>query len=490
MTDHLSSNDEFTEKLTQNVFPSNWKNPKPSEIYDLVVIGGGPGGLTAASIARDLHAKVAIVEKNHLGGECLSAGCIPSKALIRCSRLAAEIHEASKYGIEVPPGWKVDFGAVMRHVHQLQATLSPHDAASHFQKLGIDIFLGAGHFISPSQLEVGGQVINFKKAIVVTGTQPIPLSVSGIEPSDYLTNQNIFTLSSLPRRLVTIGGGPINCELSQAFCRLGSQVTLITRGDTLLSKDESMATERLQKVIEMEGVRIVKNSQVRQIEKRGEEKIVYLNNSSEGIVADAILVGIGRIPAVEDLSLEKGSVAYDLKKGITTNDYLQTSNPNVYAAGDVCSPYKFTHISTELSKMAVLNALNGNHLNKNNLIIPWCTYTDPEIAHTGLTEKEAREKGISVEIAIVELSDNDRALLDGETIGFAKLLVKAGSDQIVGATLMTGHAGEMISEITVAMASDKGLFELAQSIHPFPTQAEVFRRAAQAILKSRLQTSS
>ena len=479
------SSDEFTKKLVQDVFPSNWKNPKPAEIYDLLVIGGGPGGMTAAMVARSFNAKVALVEKEHLGGECLTAGCIPSKALLRCSRLAADVRNASEFGVEIPDGWKVDFGTVMRRVHRLQATISPHDSAAHFQKFGLDIFFGTGCFTSPSQCEVAGQTITFKKAIVITGTQPIPLSVPGIEPSDYLTNQNVFKLSSLPRRLAVIGGGPISCELSQAFCRLGSQVTLITRGGTLLSKDDIAATERLQKTMEKEGVRIIMHSQVQRVKKRGAEKVLYLDKNNEGIVADEILVGIGRTPVVEGLGLEKGGVAYDLQKGITTNDYLQTSNPNIYAAGDVSSSYKFTHVSKELAKLAVINALHGNREKKNSLIIPWCTYTDPEIAHTGLTEKEAQDKGISLETVMVEFSDNDRALLDGETIGFFKLLVKAGSDQIIGATLMASHAGEMISEITVAVESDKGLLELAQAIHPFPTQAQIFRTAAETLLQKR-----
>lgn len=485
MVNQQLSHDQFSEKLNQDVFPSNWKNPQSAQAYDLLVVGGGPGGMTAATIARSMNAKVALVEKEHLGGECLNAGCIPSKAFIRCSRLAADIRHASEFGIDVPEEWKVNFDAVMQRVHRMQSVISPHDSAAHFQNLGVDVFFGKGCFISQNQLEVANQTLTFKKAIVATGTQPIPFRIPGIEPSDYFTNQNIFMISSLPRRLAVIGGGPISCELAQAFCRLGSQVTLITRGKNLLPKDDILATERLREVLEKEGMNVIVETQVQRIEKRGAEKILYLDRNHESIIADAILVGIGRIPAVEELGLEAAHVSYDLKKGIAVDDYLQTSHPNIYAVGDVVSRYKFTHISKELAKIAVLNALNGNHIKGNSLIVPWCTYTDPEVAHTGLTEQDAQDKGVAVESILVELADIDRAILDGETIGFAKLLVKANTDQIVGATIMARHGGEMISEISVAIATEKGLIDLAKTIHPFPTQSQILRTAAETLIKQR-----
>lgn len=481
----MAKPDSFQNKFLQDIFPENWINPEPQNQYDLLVVGGGPGGMTAATIAKSYNVSVAIVEKEHFGGECLSYGCIPSKAMLRSSRVAQEIRRAKEYGLEIPKGWNVDFHAVMQRVHDLQTTISPHDSVEHFKKLGIDVFLGTGTFTRPNRLEVANKTINFKKAIIVTGTQPIQLHVPGLDQSDYLTNQTIFNLSTLPRRLVVIGGGPISCELSQAFLRFGSQVTLITHGSQLLSRDELIASKRLQEVFQNEGMQIFTQTTVQRAEKRGSEKLLYLDTTTNPLVADEILVAIGRLPTIDGLNLENAGVQSDRQKGISTNDYLQTSNPNIYAAGDVTSVYKFTHISKELSKIAVTNALYGNQQKSSSLIIPWCTYTDPEIAHIGVSEEEAKKQGIAIETTMIEMAEVDRAILDGETIGFAKLLVKENSDQIIGSTIMAAHAGDMISEVCVAMNSESGLTALSRAIHPFPTQAQILRSAAETVLKRR-----
>lgn len=481
--------DRFQQEFKANIFPSDWVNPQPAAAqYDLLVLGSGPGGIAAATTAKKLGAKVALVEKEHLGGECLSYGCIPSKALFRSTRLANEIRKSKEFGLETRD-FQVDFKAVIQRVHRLQALLSPHDSPTHFKDLGIDLFLGSGHFTSLNTLDVKNQTIHFKKAIIVTGTEAAPLKVAGLEPQDYLTNQNIFNLTTLPPRLAVIGAGPIGCELAQAFLHLGSKVTLITHGFNLLPKDDPLATDRLKNVFESDGMKIYTHSGVSRVEKKGNEKFIYIDTHPEPIVVDAILVAVGRKPVVEGLGLEKANIEFDLKNGINTNEYLQTSNPNIYAAGDVTSPYKFTHISAELSQIAAKNALNGNQTMKNSLIIPWCTFTNPEIAHVGLTEDAARKMGMTFESVIIELNDVDRAIIDEQTTGFVKLL--AHEDQIIGATLMATHAGEMISEITTAMHSKNGLTALANAIHPFPTQAEILRKAADALLKkSRVLQSS
>lgn len=487
----MANSDSFSEEyhrlFKQNIFPSNWRNPKPKEQYDLLVVGGGPGGMTAATFARSFNYDVALVEKEHLGGECLSYGCIPSKAFLRSSRVAQEIRKASEFGLDTPKDWSVNFQSVMQRVYRLQTTLSPHDSAEHFEKLGIDVFLGAGRLTGQNELDVGDQIIHFKKAIIVTGTEPIPLNVSGLNSSDYLTNENIFEISKLPTRLGVIGGGPIGCELAQAFLRFGSQVTLITHAPHLLPRDDLAASERLKKFFENEGMKIFTQSAVQKVEKRGKEKILYvtINNTTEHIVVDELLIAIGRKPAIEGLNLEDAGVTYDGEKGILTNDYLQTNNPDIYAAGDVAFPYKFTHISQELAKMAVVNALDGNQEKGSSLIIPWCTYTDPEVAHIGLDEQEAKQHRIAIETVMIEMADIDRAILDGETTGFVKLLVKENNNQIVGATIMAAHAGDMISEVSVAMHSENGLLALSKAIHPFPTQAQVLRVAADTLLKKR-----
>jgi pyruvate/2-oxoglutarate dehydrogenase complex dihydrolipoamide dehydrogenase (E3) component len=479
----MGHDEEFEKKLQKDIFPEGWVNPKPIDEYDLVVIGGGPGGMTAASIAKGMGAKVALVEKEHFGGECLSYGCIPSKAFLQSSRVAAAVRRAKEYGLEVE-GWKVNFPAVMERVHHLQTVISPHDSADRFKKLGVDVFLNEGHFDGDNSLEVGGQRIFFKKAVIATGTQPIPLEAEGLAEADYWTNQDIFKMDQLPKRMAFIGGGPICCELSQAFLRFGSQVTLIARGSNLLPKDDPIASERLKKAFEDEGMKVFTDSVVQRVEKKGKEKILYLK-SGETIVVDDIFVSIGRKPVVEGMNLEKGGISFDPQEGILTDEYLQTSNPNVYAAGDVTSKFKFTHISQELSKMAVLNALNGNKVRKESLIVPWCTFSDPEVAQIGLSELEIKKQGLPVEIVMVEMASIDRAILDGDTLGFLKIMVKENSDQILGVTMMAAHAGDMISEMSVVMNCEKGLTALSKAIHPFPTQAQVLRTAVATILKRR-----
>ncbi len=478
MTARYSKNAKLKQKLKHDLFPSGWKNPRPAELYDLLVIGGGPGGMTAATLAIHQGAKVALVEKAHLGGECVSYGCIPSKAFLRSSRSAAEIRRAAKYGIKVPKGWKVDFNAVVERVHRLQTLISPHNSAMHFKKLGVDVFLGSGHFTGPYRFEVGGRVLTFRKAIIATGTHPVPLQIPGLTRSDYITNEEVFGITTLPRSLAVIGAGPIGCELAQAFARFGTKVTLITRGKNILPREEAFASKELLEVLEEDGVEVHLRAQVKRAAKKGKKKLLYLHKKSKGMAFDMVLVAIGRAPAVEGLGLDAAGIQYDHQKGIFSDDYLMTSNAHIYAVGDSSSEYKFTHVSQELARIAVENALQDKRLRSSALIIPWCTFTDPEVAHVGMTEKEARAKGISVETVLIKMNHVDRAILEEETNGFAKLLIRTGTDQIIGATLMASHAGEMISEITAAMMSEKGLQAIIQAIHPFPTQAEVLRHAA------------
>ncbi|HEY2810768.1 MAG TPA: mercuric reductase [Rhabdochlamydiaceae bacterium] len=475
--------EQYIQDLHNDVFPKGWENPAPKKIYDLVVIGGGLGGMTAATVAAQLNASVALIEKQHLGGECLNVGCIPSKALLRSSRCAAQVRDAAEFGIEVPAGWKVNFSAVAQRVRRCQSTISPQDSAEHFKKLGIDVFFGMGSFSSHDAITVKGETVRFKKAIIATGTSPQVPSIEGMETSEYLTNQIIFNLTTLPSQLVVMGAGPIGCELSQAFLRFGSQVTLITRGASLLPRDDSLAAERLQEVFEKEGMKILMKTQVKRIEKKGREKILHLDNGKK-LSCDALLIAIGRLPQMEGLNLQKGGVMFDLKSGITADETLKTSNPNVYVVGDVGSPHKFTHIAMELGQMAAYNALRGEDRKRSSLVIPWSTYTDPEIAHVGLQEKEAEEKGIPLQTLLIEMQDNDRAILDGETTGFMKLHMHSGTGQILGGTLMAKHAGEMISELSVAIAGQKGISAIAEAIHPFPTQAEAIRASAAGLVQT------
>lgn len=474
--------DPFNLERMQYVFPSDWKNPEPAEIYDLIVIGNGPGGGRAAYKAVGLNAKVAIIEREHMGGECFNVGCIPSKALLRSSRCAAQVRDAAEFGIEVPDGWKVNFPAIMQRVRKLQSLIAPYDSAESYKKLGIDVFLGHGRFINENTLEVNGKFLRFKKAIIATGTQPIIPEVIGLEEAGYLTNQTVFNLDLLPPRLAVLGAGPIACELSQAFLRFGSEVTLVTHGARLLPRDDEVAAERLYQVFQKEGMKIVLKTQLRQVEKKGHEKILHLDNGQK-LIVDDLLIAIGRAPNVDGLGLEKAHVAYDLKKGVIANDHLQTSNPAVYVAGDVAFPYKFTHVAVKLGEIAVHNALNSGSEKASSLLVPWATYTEPEVAHIGLQESDAKEKGIAINTSQIDLKDNDRAILEGDTAGFVKIHTQAGTNRILGATVMANHAGDMIAELAVVMDGQNGVGAVAHAIHPFPTQAEAICRAAGALGK-------
>jgi len=489
--EHLMKNpkfpkDKFNRKLVKEVFPKDWKNPPAAPLYDLVVIGAGPGGMTAAVLASNFNLKIALIEKHHMGGECLIAGCIPSKALLRSSRTVNEFLHANEMGVSVKE-WEVNFPKIMERVRNLRSSVGRFDEVTNFQKMGIDVFLGNGEFTSPEELKVDHQTLRFKKAILATGTEPAVLDIPGLKEAGFLTNQTVFNLTSLPKRLAMIGAGPLSCELSQAFNRFGSQVTIITHGPSILSHEDDTAREMLQEVFENEGIRFFFSTNVKKIEKKGKEKVLTFENMRKSLAVDEILMAVGRTPAIHGYGLEKANVIADSKNGIAVNDLLQTSNPNIFSIGDM--EYKFTHISTEHAKMAVHNAFLQGNMKKSSLVVPWCTFTDPEIAHVGMTESEMRKKGIPYQALMLDMADVPRAILDSETRGFFKLYVKEGSDQILGATLMSSHAGEMLSEITVAITSGGGLSALTRAIHPFPTQSEVFRMGAEILLAKMAKNS-
>ncbi|MGK5595301.1 MAG: mercuric reductase [Parachlamydiaceae bacterium] len=478
---HNDESEDFRRQFKQDIFPIDWDNPSSDQVYDLAIVGGGPGGMTAATLASSMGARVALIEKAHLGGECLSYGCIPSKALLGASRAVETIKRAHQFGVRMPSAWEIDFPEIMKRVYRLQATISPHDSAEHFKRLGVDVFLGEGKFKNTHEIQIQGVGIRYKKALIITGTQPIIPQIPGLEAISYFTNQNIFTLAQLPATLGVIGGGPIACELAQAFQRFGSKVILITHGGHLLPKDDPLATLRLQKVMEDEGVEVLTQSNVDKIEVEELKKKLHVGEKT--YLVDELLIAVGRKPAI-DLDLEKAQVAYDVKKGVSTNSYLQTTNPDIYSSGDVTLQYKFTHISRELARIAVKNALTGNQQSKEDLVVPWCTYTSPEIAHVGLNEQEAKEKWGEIVTSLVELNTVDRAILDEETEGFVKLIASKKTGKLVGATLVAAHAGEMISEITMAIHAENGLTLLSRAIRPFPTQAQSLRTAAEQLKKS------
>jgi pyruvate/2-oxoglutarate dehydrogenase complex dihydrolipoamide dehydrogenase (E3) component len=479
--------DHHNQTLLSNTHPPDWINPTAEGRYNLVVIGAGTAGLVAAAGAAGLGAKVALIERRLMGGDCLNVGCVPSKALIRSARLLAELRGAERFGVRVPPGTEVDFPAMMERMRGIRAAISPHDSAARFRDLGVDVFLGSARFLSRDSVDVGGQTLTFSRACISTGARASAPPIPGLQEAGYLTNETVFSLTELPRRLAVIGAGPIGCELAQTFARFGSEVYLIEAMDRVLPNEDPEASEIVRAALLRDGVRLMccgKNVRITRTEE-GKQFSVDSDDAHYDLTVDEILVGAGRRPNVEALGLESAGVQYGAQ-GIEVNDFLQTTNPHIYAAGDVCSRYKFTHAADAMARIVIQNALFFGRKRAGALTIPWCTYTDPEVAQVGLTPHGAQQRGIEIDTYKVELSRVDRALLDGETEGFLKVHVRRGTGTILGATLVARHAGEMISEITLAMATGAGLGTIAGVIHPYPTQAEIIKRAADAYNRTRL----
>lgn len=484
----ISPLDEHNQRLLSNVHPSDWKNPDPAPIYNLVVIGAGTAGLVTAAGAAGLGAKVALVERNLLGGDCLNIGCVPSKSVIRSSRVVADIQNAEPYGIHPPQKIAVDFPAVMERMRKIRAGISPHDSVKRYTELGVDVFLGEGRFMSSNTVEVNGKTLRFRKAVIATGARAFHPPIEGLAEAGYLTNETVFNLIDQPKRLGVIGGGPIGCELAQTFQRLGSQVTIFEMGEHFLAREDEDAAQILAGSLRRDGVEIHLGVQITRVRKtnRGKEIDYEQNGETKSVVVDEILVGTGRVPNIDSLGLEEVGVKYDARKGIEVNDYLQTTNPNIYAAGDICLAYKFTHTADATARIVIQNSLFFRKKRVSTLTIPWCTYTDPEIAHVGMYERDAQAKGIPVETFKREFRDVDRAIAEGETEGFVKVHVRKGTDKILGATIVARHAGEMISEITLAIVGNVGLGKIANVIHPYPTQAEAIKQVADMYNRTRL----
>ena len=480
--------DQHNELLVSNVHPPDWVNPVPQRRYNLVVVGAGTAGLVTSMAAAGLGAKVALVERHLLGGDCLIVGCVPSKGLLAAAKTVATVRKADKYGIRVSGEVKVDFGAVMERMRRLRAGISRHDSARRYSEAGVDVFIGQCEFIDGHQLRVQDQVLNFKRAVITTGARAAGIPIPGLEEAGYLTNETVFSLTELPARLGVIGAGPIGCEMAQAFRRFGSEVHLLERFPQILAREDRDAAAIVEQTLLEDGVNLVLNCSTRSISAAAGEKIIEVECGGESrrIALDEILVGVGRAPNVEGLGLEKAGVDYDKRKGVLVNDYLQTSNPMIYAAGDICNLHKFTHTADATARIVIQNALFLGRKKASALTIPWCTYTDPEIAHVGMYEKDAREKGLEVDTFVRELKDVDRAVLDGETAGFVKVHVERGSDRILGATMVARSAGSMISELTLAMVAGAGLGTVAGTIHPYPTQAEAIKQVGDAYNRTRL----
>jgi len=480
--------DRFHRVLVDNVHPPAWRNPKSTDKYNLVVIGAGPGGVTAAREAVALGAKVALIERDLLGGDRLNVGCVPSKAIIRTAQLYAEMRDAENFGGQVPGNIGIGFSTVMERMRRIQARLSRAASALRLSEAGVDVYFGEARFAGSDTVAVAGEVLRFRKALIATGARPLTPAIPGLAAAGYLTNENVFNLTECPRRLLVMGGGPLGCELAQAFCRFGSHVIIAQDDPMFLPKEERDAAQILSDALARDGVEIHLNTSVVAVRKEGARKIVDLVCAGDkfSVSVDEILAGIGRAPNVESLHLKVAGVRYDTEIGIHVNDFLQTSNRRIYAVGDVCLEHKFTHAAEASARIAVRNALFLGRKRLSALTIPWCTYTDPEIAHIGLYVREAREKAIPVRTFTVLMHDVDRAVTDGEEDGFVKIHVRQGTDRILGATVVASHAGEMINGISLAISSGIGLRAFAKVIHTYPTQAEAIKMAADAYNRTRL----
>ena len=478
--------DEANRTLVENVHPSNWVNPEPAGRYNIVVIGAGTAGLITAVVAAGLGAKVALIERHLMGGDCLNVGCVPSKALIRAANVWAQLRNAVPFGVPMASGATGDFGSAMARMRHLRARISRLDSASRYASLGVDVYIGQGRFTGQDMVGVegsaGNRTLSFVKAAICTGARASAPPIPGLEAAGYLTNETVFSLTELPPRIGVIGAGPIGCELAQAFARFGSQVSLFEAMHGIMPNEDREAAEVVQRVMVKDGVTLFCCGKDLNVEHTSEGKrlVVESHGQRHAVMVDEIVVGTGRTANVQGLGLETVGVEFD-KAGVTVNERLQTTNPRIYAAGDVCSRYKFTHAADAMAQIVIQNALFPHPLglgyaSTNSLNMPWCTYTTPEVAHVGLYEADAKKKGVEVETYTYHFNEVDRAILDGDEEGFARLHIQKGTDRILGATIVSAHAGDLISEVSVAMKAGVGAKSIAATIHPYPTRAEIIKK--------------
>jgi pyruvate/2-oxoglutarate dehydrogenase complex dihydrolipoamide dehydrogenase (E3) component len=475
--------DDANRRLLDQVRPAGWRvHARPQ--YDLIVIGGGTAGLVTAMGAAGLGARVALVERGLLGGDCLNVGCVPSKAVLRSARAVREVRTAAAFGIRVEAR-RADFGAVMARMRERRASLAQHDSAARLAAAGVDVFFGTAAFADPRHIVVDGTRLRFLRAVIATGGRPIAPPVPGLAESSYLTNENVFWLTNLPERLLVIGAGPIGCEMAQALALLGSEVTVVDVADRVLPREDADASAIVSRRMRDDGVHFelgVRLTEVRRVA-RGASVAWERDGRRSDVVVDAILVAAGRAPNIEELNLEAAGVRAG-KEGVEVDDRMRTSNPRIYAAGDVASPFKFTHAADAMARLVIQNALFFGRRRVSSLVIPWCTYTFPEVAHAGITADEARNAGRRVATTTVPFANVDRAVLDEETDGFVRIQHERGA--IRGCTIVGPHAGELIGHVAYVMQTRGGLNDLSAAIFPYPTYAEALRKAGDAWRRSRL----
>ncbi|HEY6929403.1 MAG TPA: mercuric reductase [Thermoanaerobaculia bacterium] len=453
------------------------------------MIGGGTAGLVTAAGTAGLGGRVALIERARMGGECLNTGCVPSKALLSSARLADQMRRAGTWGL-TPRDPQADFGRVFERVRQRRAQIAPRDSVERFESLGVDVFRGAARFVSPNEVEVNGERIRAKNFVIATGSRPAVPSIDGLTRAKFYTNESIFDeLSQKPRQMVVLGGGPIGCELSQAFARLGVAVTLVELGPRLLPQEDADVSDLIRQRLSEDGVRVLTGADVRLVAEHGAVRRVWVEiegQDREPIDCDAILVAVGRIANTDGLGLEQARVAFTAH-GVTVDRTLRTSQRHIYAAGDAAGPPHFTHLADRHARTVVRNiAAPWWPSRLDTSALPWCTYTSPEVARVGLNEQGAVREGAKYDLFRLPMSGVDRAVLESEEEGFAKVLLARGSDRILGATIVSARAGELIHEVALAMTAGLGLSTIARTIHVYPTFSEILRQIADARERSRL----
>ena len=446
---------------------------------NLIVIGAGSAGLITALIAATVKAKVTLIERNKMGGDCLNTGCVPSKTLIRSAKIAHYLKDAERYGLRDVTG-RVDFTAVMQRVRDAIATIAPNDSIERYTGLGVDCVAGSAKLVDPWTVAVDGRRITAPNIVLATGAVPFVPPILGIADVPVLTSDDVWSLDRLPERLLIMGAGPIGCELAQSFCRLGSRVTLIDMAERILPKDDADAAALVTDVLRSEGVDVRVGCKAERFDAARGVLIADQYGTKAEIPFDRVLVAVGRRAHTESLGIDALGIALNRDGTVAVDDYLRTSIPNLFACGDVVGPYQFTHMASHQAWYAAVNALFGRvrKFKVNYSVVPWATYTDPEVARVGLTDEEAKARGIDVEVTRHELDHVDRAIADGETRGFIKVLTKRGSDRVLGVTIVAPQAGELIAEYVLGMTHGIGLRKLMGTIHIYPTTAEINKFAA------------
>ncbi|MBX2835572.1 MAG: FAD-dependent oxidoreductase [Gammaproteobacteria bacterium] len=448
---------------------------------NIVVIGAGSGGLVSAYIAAAVKSKVSLIERHKMGGDCLNTGCVPSKALIRSAKLMNNIRHSEKYGVQNASG-EIDFGKTMTRVHEIIAAIEPHDSVERYTNLGVDVIEGEARITSPWSVEVNGRTLTTKNIIVATGGEPFVPPIPGLDNIHYLTSDTLWELKEQPKRLVVLGGGPIGSELSQAFRRLGSEVWQVERADRIMVREDPEISRMVMEKFEADGVHLMTNTNAVAVESIEGEKVLVCDSSGETIKLpfDEIIVAVGRRARSSGFGLEELNVSLNSNGTIQVNDYLQTDFPNIYAVGDVAGPYQFTHTAAHMAWFAAVNSLFGvlKKFRVDYRVIPWATFTDPEVARVGLNETEAKAKNIPYEITTYGIDDLDRAIADSSNYGVVKVLTVPGKDKILGVTIVGEHAGDLIAEYVLAMKQNIGLNKILGTIHIYPTLAEANKYAA------------